>query len=541
MTLPLLREMPKQPDSASTMSSINTPRSATSLQRDPDDAIEKLRLQVTGKKVALYGFDVQTPDVILQQTALILKQSVTKFLTNWYGLRIVPKGHKANFIVANEADPVAIAKLVRDGTVNRKPPTILVLCSHSSRFDRKVAGSGSASNIGFVAKPVGPLKLARALLQCLDGAPPATPGYLDPTSATSESNDLSNVFEELSLSPNTAEILDNSRMAASSDNARKAIESPTPNATTDKNEEFPFPVAERPPISKPHSMPGDKQALPPQSSTMAPQAPASLTLSNMETHRTIPTISTLSPSISQLKSPRLLLVDDNKINLTLLRTYMRKRKYTIVDEAENGLEAVNRFGDRDEGYDIIFMDISMPVLDGFGATRQIRSIEAARRRKAYDLQAIADNTIKKPGDLTEFERLRTETEERTPALVIALTGLASSSDQNEAFKSGIDLFLTKPVAFKEVGKLLDNWEANRERDARASTASASETDNVSELVKSSTKSSVSNKDKASKSTKSSTKPSGITKTGETSTVSQLKDAVGSLIGSRSGNTDKGQK
>lgn len=48
----------------------------------------------------------------------------------------------------------------------------------------------------------------------------------------------------------------------------------------------------------------------------------------------------------------------------------------------------------------------------------------------------------------------------SPALIIALTGLASSRDQSEAFKSGVDLFMTKPVSFKEVGRLLDNWEAH---------------------------------------------------------------------------------
>ena len=529
VTLPLLREMPKQPDSAGTMSSITTPRSAASLQRDSEDAIEKLRSQVTGKKVSLYGFDIDTSDVILKQTALILKQSVTKFLTKWYGLRVVPAGQKANFIVANEADPIAIAKLVRESTVNRKPPTILVLCSHSSRFDRKISGSESAANIGFVAKPVGPLKLARALMQCLDGANPPTPGYLDPTSAVSESNDLSSVFEELSLSPNSAEILDNSRMAASSDNARKAIESPTPNATTDKNEEFPFPVPERPPILKPHSMPGDKEALvpiSPRAPTVADPVPASLTLSNMEKNRaahSIPTISTISPPKPQLQTPRLLIVDDNKINLTLLRTYMRKRKYSIVDEAENGLEAVKKFDDREEGYDIIFMDISMPVLDGFGATRQIRTIEEARRRKALDLDGATDEVIEKAGNVAVLEKLGTDNSERTPALVIALTGLASSSDQNEAFKSGIDLFLTKPVAFKEVGKLLDNWEANRERDARVSAASGSETENLIEQ------------------TKSPTGPNAPSKGNEPSRVSQLKEAVESLIGSRPGKTENSQK
>lgn len=51
---------------------------------------------------------------------------------------------------------------------------------------------------------------------------------------------------------------------------------------------------------------------------------------------------------------------------------------------------------------------------------------------------------------------------RTPApcLIVALTGLASSRDQSEAFTSGMDLYMTKPVSFREVGRLLDNWEAN---------------------------------------------------------------------------------
>ena len=132
---------------------------------------------------------------------------------------------------------------------------------------------------------------------------------------------------------------------------------------------------------------------------------------------------------------------------------MRKRKYSVIDEAENGLEAVNKFAGREDGYDIIFMDISMPVLDGFGATRQIRAIEAGRRKKV-------------PEPTTSQTKEAGKDKERTPALVIALTGLASSRDQSEAFSSGVDLFLTKPVAFKEVGKMLDNWEANRERDAK---------------------------------------------------------------------------
>ena len=76
-------------------------------------------------------------------------------------------------------------------------------------------------------------------------------------------------------------------------------------------------------------------------------------------------------------------------------------------------------------------------MNGFEATRAIRDIEDARAHNAT-----------------------TDEQKPTPALIIALTGLASSRDQTEAFTSGVDLFMTKPVSFKEVGRLLDNWEAH---------------------------------------------------------------------------------
>ena len=57
----------------------------------------------------------------------------------------------------------------------------------------------------------------------------------------------------------------------------------------------------------------------------------------------------------ETKPPKLLLVDDNKINLRLLETYMRKRKYELVDSAENGQLAVQAFDSYGPGYDIIFM------------------------------------------------------------------------------------------------------------------------------------------------------------------------------------------
>jgi CheY-like chemotaxis protein len=525
--------MPKTADSSSTSKSI------TSYTRDVDESISLLRARVLNKRVSLYGFDKGGKDPIIYKTGQLLKASITNFLTNWYGLKVVPYGQPASFIVVDEETPTTLNKIINQApTSDRRLPSILVLCSHTSRFDRQASQNNSKGRIGFVAKPIGPLKLARALQQCLDGAAPPipTPGLLGPSrhsSGSEESNDLSAVFEELSLSPHGGEMLDNSRMAAGSDNARKAIESPTPNATTERTLEFPFPVdaeenasssvggsASNTSREKGHGAVGESETLsmndcgkkkkenektelerakvatpsttlPLSSGKASTYSPLGLVSSNASSNpsprtaqrslgqpqlpSTKSSLSLVSLSedtatslpaqekapattLAALPTPSLLLVDDNKINLSLLRTYMRKRHYTVVDEAENGLEAVRKVEERvragEGGYDIIFMDISMPVLDGFGATRQIRGIEKTQSSKAEEA-AHSKGGKAEEGSVA-------------PALIIALTGLASSRDQSEAFTSGFDLFLTKPVSFKEVGKMLDNWEANRERDIRGS-------------------------------------------------------------------------
>ena len=85
----------------------------------------------------------------------------------------------------------------------------------------------------------------------------------------------------------------------------------------------------------------------------------------------------------------------------------------------------------------------MPVMNGFEATKAIRNIEAARAHENGSI--LSENRVPS-----------------TPALIIALTGLASSRDQTEAFTSGVDLFITKPVSFKEIGRLLGNWEKTQQ-------------------------------------------------------------------------------
>lgn len=72
----------------------------------------------------------------------------------------------------------------------------------------------------------------------------------------------------------------------------------------------------------------------------------------------------------------------------------------------------------------------MPIMTGYESTREIRKIEMARRKTGGT---------------------------NRPALIIALTGFSSQMDKEMAFESGVDVFMTKPVRFEEVGRILDGW------------------------------------------------------------------------------------
>jgi CheY-like chemotaxis protein len=107
----------------------------------------------------------------------------------------------------------------------------------------------------------------------------------------------------------------------------------------------------------------------------------------------------------------LLLVEDNPVN-QLVCEAMLDQLGCSCDIANDGEEAVQRW--REGGYDIVLMDLAMPVLDGYGATRRIREEE---QRQALD--------------------------HRVP--ILALTAHASEQDRETCLQHGMNGFVTKPL------------------------------------------------------------------------------------------------
>ena len=101
-------------------------------------------------------------------------------------------------------------------------------------------------------------------------------------------------------------------------------------------------------------------------STASGLTTSNVALHNGEAPKEIPIA---QPQQREKRPPRLLLVDDNKINLRLLETYMRKRNYRLVDSAENGQMAVQAAESSEHGYDIIFMGESFPPANTFSLTQ----------------------------------------------------------------------------------------------------------------------------------------------------------------------------
>jgi CheY-like chemotaxis protein len=98
-----------------------------------------------------------------------------------------------------------------------------------------------------------------------------------------------------------------------------------------------------------------------------------------------------SKTLAGSRHLRILLADDSEDNRFLVRAYLRDYGCAI-DEVENGSLAVEKF--RHEVYDLVITDVEMPVLDGFSATREMRSIEKQRGSLPTPILALTAHALK---------------------------------------------------------------------------------------------------------------------------------------------------
>ncbi|GEM_PF-3405798 len=122
---------------------------------------------------------------------------------------------------------------------------------------------------------------------------------------------------------------------------------------------------------------------------------------------------------SALQSVRILLVEDNKVNRMGTLGILKLLGYTQVDVAENGQIAVDKA--REQSFDLILMDIQMPVMDGYEATRLIRLLEMRRMQN-----------------------------EKSPNIrhhvpIVAMTASAFEEERQRCLRAGMDDFVSKPV------------------------------------------------------------------------------------------------
>jgi CheY-like chemotaxis protein len=134
----------------------------------------------------------------------------------------------------------------------------------------------------------------------------------------------------------------------------------------------------------------------------------------------------LDPALAQRLPLHVLVVEDSPVNQKLMRLMLRKMGYA-ADVAANGVEALEAL--HLKRYDLVFMDLQMPEMDGIETTRRIVSEWPPERRPA----------------------------------VVAMTANAMHGDREKCLEAGMDEYVSKPVAPETIQALLERFGAGRAR------------------------------------------------------------------------------
>lgn len=133
-------------------------------------------------------------------------------------------------------------------------------------------------------------------------------------------------------------------------------------------------------------------------------------------------------ALPAIAKTRILLAEDNEVNQLVIR-HMLNAKLHDLTTVSNGREAVAQFASEGAAFDMILMDVSMPVMDGYEATRAIREKEQREGRP------------------------------RTP--IVCLTAHVMAADVDQSLAVGMDDFLSKPISQERLLAAIDRWTSYR--------------------------------------------------------------------------------
>jgi signal transduction histidine kinase/DNA-binding response OmpR family regulator/HPt (histidine-containing phosphotransfer) domain-containing protein len=197
-----------------------------------------------------------------------------------------------------------------------------------------------------------------------------------------------------------------------------------------------------------------------------------------ETSRVVQSHEQEAEALKHIQGAQILLVEDNEINQQVAREILEGAGL-IVSLATNGQEAVNAV--KESNYDAVLMDVQMPVMDGYTATRKIREWESVSANADSDVwetevrgQKSEDRSQKaEEGGLTTEKREqgtigrnqktkkienKTEYKHQTLSLpIIAMTAHAMAGDEDKSLQAGMNGHVTKPIDPDQLFATLQKW------------------------------------------------------------------------------------
>jgi CheY-like chemotaxis protein len=150
--------------------------------------------------------------------------------------------------------------------------------------------------------------------------------------------------------------------------------------------------------------------------------------------------------VHRLAGQRVLVVEDNELNRDVAVALLEETGLT-VEVAENGGVAVQKVTDAPKGYyNAVFMDIQMPIMDGYEATRRIRAWESKVQDESTDnRQPTTDHRLPIAGH-------------RIP--IIALTAHALKGEKEKCLAADMDDYLAKPLDEHDLYRVMCRWIAS---------------------------------------------------------------------------------